>query len=204
MNICSVCAYRNTETSLYCERCGNTLQSSTPYAADYTLTGIRSTPAPPPPPIQTNPISSLPSSTVAYISHHQETSKPYLSHMFGSMLLSIILYLIGSLSTALGILMGFSTIATFDSLMPLVLILFLASIAFLIVLLKRHRSPRLYWWKRLLWWLGITIVISILMILGGVILEGMMGQQVLTSVMDIYLGSFFIFYGILGSWIALW
>jgi hypothetical protein len=159
---CPKCSLENNPTSPYCARCGTFLQReiSTLYedgALDYTILSSHNTPALPAltptsqnsAPVTPTPMMSTPQPfapitqpPILPISQKQVLSQPQ-PRTFIHTLFSIIFYLLGALSFAFGV---------FIILMPflnnarnalLFISLLLVSTVILIIMLIRHKTPRL-------------------------------------------------------------
>lgn len=207
---CPHCGLENTSSSIYCEECGTPLNTplytldQTEYLepqTDYSeynapppppLNGNHSTPEydellPPPPPVE---YGSMQPQT---FTHQKITSRP------GPGIFSAILYFIGALIAAFGLL---GTIAAFGTDSLIKSVGFILSIALLIASIFvfvriRRRFVILRWWQRILWILGATIAGFIALIIEAIIVP----NQLVTSY---FVGCVFILYGLAWATIAVW
>ena len=210
---CPQCGLENTSSSIYCEGCGTPLNvppyvmGQTEYPApqtDYSeynapppppLNGNNAPPAdneplpPPPPPIEYDSYAMQPQA----FTQQRITSRPGLG------IFSAILYFIGALIAAFGLL---GTMATFGTNQLIKSIGFLLSIALFIASIFvfvriRRRFAILQWWQRILWILGATVAGFIALIIEAIIVP----NQLVTNY---FVGCAFVLYGLAWAAIAVW
>jgi hypothetical protein len=200
----------NTETA----EAANSHSPSQVVYADYTHPAIyekMSPPSSPPPPLQ-GPSTSVPSITSPSYEHLISTFKPARpSRTVGGALFSILLYFVGALSTSLGVafLVEITGIALLVNLSFMAL-LFL-SITIMVLTLVFHKQPRLKWWHRLLWMLGITLIAVIAYAVAPIIFVVVLRSQstipsmnTVNTAIEATIGVLFLLYGLVLSFIALW
>jgi hypothetical protein len=225
MQRCSACGTTNQAISQYCERCGSLLKTSSTSVGSEVEYTIPSMQMPPPPPTS-DPYQTPPSSpyTVPYVSSEGSYRPPderayYLSNQqayqpadaglrqirtAGNTVLGVILYLPGMSSTALGTFGGLEGfVGDSWATVSLLAVLLLCSVA-LIVVLVRYRSAHLRWWQRLLLWICLSGLVTLLTLLSYGILDARMNGAIPTTTEDVLFGSAFICYGLLTMFLALW
>jgi hypothetical protein len=225
MQRCPTCGTTNQAISQYCERCGSPLKTSATSASsevEYTVPSIQM----PPPPPASDPYQTPPSSpyTVPYLSgerqyrplderayyppnqqaHQPADMRSQQIRTIGNMILGIILYLIGASNTALGTFGGLeSFVGDSWATVSLLAILLISGIIFIVVLV-RYRSTHLRWWQRLLLWLSLSGLVTLLTLLSYGILDARWNGKIPTTTEDVLFGSAFICYGLLTMFLALW
>jgi uncharacterized OB-fold protein len=215
MQRCPACGTTNQAISQYCERCGSLLKTSSASAGGEVEYTIPSMQMPPPPPPSSDPYQTVASSpyTVPYISGNmQQDEKAYYhagqkapaTQSIGSKVLSIILYLLGAFSTALG---SFGALDSFvgDSWAAACLLAVLLLCSFVLaVVLIRHHSPHFRWGQRLLWWFGVSGLVTLLTMFSYGILDERWNGAIPDATENVLFGSAFICYGLLTMFLALW
>ncbi|GHO96066.1 hypothetical protein KSF_061140 [Reticulibacter mediterranei] len=177
---------------------------------------------PPPPPPASDPYQTASSAyTVPYLSgnmpqdekayypsnerafYHSDRKTP-ATQGIGSKVLGIMLYLLGAFSAALG---SFGALDSFvgDSwaAVSLLAVLLLCSFVLAIVLI-RHPSTHFRWGQRLLWWFGVSGLITLITLLSYGILDERMNGTIPDATENVLFGSAFICYGLLTMFLALW
>jgi hypothetical protein len=177
----------------------------------------------PPPPPASDPYQtpSSPAYTVPYLSgeiaqnegayyspneqtYYRAEQKPPAKQNIGSKVLSIMLYLLGAFSAALG---SFGALDSFvgDSraAVSLLAVLLLCSFVLAIVLI-RHSSPHFRWGQRLLWWFGVSGLVTLLTLFSYGILDERWNGTIPDATENVLFGSALICYGLLTMFIALW
>lgn len=217
---CPKCSLENNPTSPYCARCGTFLQgeTSTLYedgALDYTMLSSRnapvlsplmptfqdSGPATPPPTMSTSQIPApIMPSPILPTSQKQALGQPR-PRTFIHTLFSIIFYLIGAACIAFGI---FAILMPFmsDTRNVFVLIgILIVSVFILVLVLNRHKTPRLRLRHLLLLVPGITICGVLVLFTAAAILILMHSSNTLAE--DYVYGPIFALYGLAVAVIAL-
>lgn len=177
----------------------------------------------PPPPPASDPYQtpSSPAYTVPYLSgeiaqserayyssneqtYYRTEQKPPTQQGVGSKVLSIMLYLLGAFSAALG---SFGALDSFVgdswSAVSLLTVLLCSSFVLAIVLI-RHSSAHFRWGQRLLWWFGLSGFVTLLTLISYGILDARMNGAIPDATENVLFGSAFICYGLLTMFLALW
>ncbi len=223
MQRCPACGGANQAISQYCERCGSLLKTSstsTSGEGEYTVPSMQ---MPPPPPPASDPYQTEASSayTVPYLSdntpqaeqayypsneqtYYRPEQKLTAKQGIGSKVLSIVLFLLGAFSAALG---SFGALDSFvgDSwaAVSLLAVLLLCSFVLAIILI-RHPATHFRWGQRLLWWFGVSGLVTLLTLISYMILDERWHGTIPDASENVLLGSAFICYGLLTMFLALW
>lgn len=223
MQRCPACGTTNQAISQYCERCGSLLKTSSASAGgevEYTIPSMQMPPPPPPSsdPYQTAASSSytvpyhsgnVPQDERAYYPSNEQTyyrpdQKVPVTQGIGGKVLSIMLYLLGAFSAALG---SFGALDSFvgDSWAAVCLLAVLLLCSFILaIVLIRHHSPHFRWWQRLLWWFGVSGLVTLLTLFSYGILDARWNGTIPDATENVLFGSAFICYGLLTMFLALW
>ena len=209
---CPSCGFENVSSSTYCEECG-TLLNLPPYAVDQTEYhapqteyGAYNPPSPPPlngnnalPEYNELPPPPPPTEYSSYGMQSQAfTNQQFISRP-GLAISSAILYFIGALIAALGLLVTVTTFSTsaLTGGIALLLGIVLLIVSIIVFIRRRGRFPLLRWWQRILWILGATLVGFIALIIEAIIAPG-------PIVTNYIIGCVFILYGFAWAAIAIW
>ena len=209
---CPSCGFENASSSTYCEECG-TLLSAPPYAVDQTKYhapqteyGAYNPPSPPPlngnnalPEYNELPPPPPPPEYSSYGMQSQAfTNQQFISRP-GLAIFSAILYFMGALIAALGLLVTVTTFSTsaLTGGIALLLGIVLLIVSIIVFIRIRGRFPLLRWWQRILWILGATLVGFIALIIEAIIAPG-------PTVTNFFIGCIFILYGLAWAAIAVW
>ncbi|MBV9230371.1 MAG: zinc ribbon domain-containing protein [Chloroflexi bacterium] len=202
---CPNCGFENTDPGPYCAQCGTPLNvwqpipDQTEVSAPEIEYGQYS--VPPPPPLNGHetipPPPPPPSEYDSYSIQSQIFTDQKITPRPGIGVFSAILYFLGALITAFGLIV---TIVAFGANMGgiallLGIALLIASVVIFIRL--RRRSPLLRWWQRLLWILGATLVGLITLIIETIAVHN-------PTVTNIFIGCVFMLYGFAWAAIAVW
>jgi len=226
MKNCPACGTANQAVSQYCERCGSLLKTSSTFTSsegEYTIPSMQ---MPPPPPPVADPYPTPASSpyTVPYISGQRQYNlpdnrayyppnnqtyqpadiQPQQARTAGNTVLGVILYLIGASSTALGTFGGLENFVGTSWATVSLLAVLLISCLVLVIVLVRYHSTHLRWWQRLLLWLSLSGLVTLLVLLSYGILDARLNGKIPTTTEDILFGTSFVSYGLLTMFIALW
>src|SRR2546422_758397 len=159
---CPQCGLENTSPNIYCEGCGTPLNVP-PYILDQTeyrapQTDYSEYNAPPPPPLNGNSTppeyNELLPPPIEYGSYGMQ-SQAFTNQKFISRpgIFSAILYFLGALIVAFGLLATFATFGTNPLIKSIAFLLSIALlIASIVVFIRiRRRFAILRWWQRILW-----------------------------------------------------
>ena len=184
---CPRCDFENPDTSIYCEQCG-TIQNVPQYVSDQT----EYKPAPPPPlnghDMLKPPPPTLKDTTMqAQILAEQKITAHRTVRIFSS-----ILYFIGLIIAALGVM---EAIAAFGTSTHISSIALLAAIALVIAgmmfffMRLRQRYTLLRWWQRILWIFAASAGAFFLLIIStGILLPNPNASYIFTSYVIIAYG----------------
>jgi hypothetical protein len=207
---CPSCGFENASSSTYCEECG-TLLSAPPYAVDQTeyqapQTEYGAYTPPSPPPLNGNnalpEYNELPPPPTEYSSYGMQsqafTNQQFISRP-GLAIFSTILYFMGALIAALGLLV---TVTTFSASaltggIALLLGIVLLIVSIIVFIRIRGRFPLLRWWQRILWIVAITVGGFIVLIIETILVPN-------PTVTNFFIGCIFILYGLAWAAIAVW
>lgn len=206
---CPRCGFEDTGLSAYCERCGTPLNVPQPISdqTEFSVPQIEYSQysAPPPPPLNGHeaiPPPPPPPQYTEYSSHDMQSqifsNQKVISRPTTS-IFSAILYFMGALIAALGLMGMVTAIGTSAPVGGIALllgtVLLIASIVIFIRI--RRRFPHLRWWQRILWILAATVVGFIVLIIETILVH----DPVVTNYV---IGCVFMLYGIVWAAIAIW
>jgi len=209
---CPSCGFENVSSSTYCEECG-TLLNLPPYAVDQTEYhapqteyGAYNPPSPPPlngnnalPEYNELPPPPPPTEYSSYGMQSQAfTNQQFISRP-GLAISSAILYFIGALIAALGLLVTVTTFSTsaLTGGIALLLGIVLLIVSIIVFIRRRGRFPLLRWWQRILWIVAITVGGFIVLIIETILVPN-------PTVTNFFIGCIFILYGLAWAAIAVW
>ena len=209
---CPSCGFENASSSTYCEECG-TLLSAPPYAVDQTEYhapqteyGAYNPPSPPPlngnnalPDYNELPPPPPPTEYSSYGMQSQAfTNQQFISRP-GLAIFSAILYFMGALIAALGLLVTVTTFSTsaLTGGIALLLGIVLLIVSIIVFIRIRGRFPLLRWWQRILWIVAITVGGFIVLIIETILVPN-------PTVTNFFIGCIFILYGLAWAAIAVW
>jgi len=194
---CPQCDFENLDTSIFCEECGSLINPT-----EYTLEQNAYN-APPPPPLNGHQVLSPPLPPPPAYPPFEAQSQLLVEQKIisrpGIGILSGILYFIGLLIAATGVIGTIVNVGTSTPISGIALlsgiVLIIAGIIFFIRIRKRFTILR--WWQRILWIAGATVGAFIILAIGISFLQNTDASNILTGCM-IFL------YGLVWAAIAVW
>ena len=209
---CPRCGFENASSSSYCEECG-TLLNAPPYTVDQPeyrapqpeYSEYNTVPPPPlngnnPPPAYNELLPPPPPTEYSsYGMHSQASTNQQFIARPGLAIFSAILYFMGALIAALGLLVTVTTFSTsaLTGGIALLLGIVLLIVSIIVFIRIRGRFPLLRWWQRILWIVAITVGGFIVLIIETILVPN-------PTVTNFFIGCIFILYGLAWAAIAVW